>query len=238
MPRSKRDKKVYLTKTTKKGLSLKQRIVEDVRNCVEKFDSLYVFKYRDIRNSHLKGVRNEWENSKLHFGKNKVVAVSLGRTEKDEIEDNIHKITRFIKGPCGLLFTNCKREEVVDWFENFSVADFARSGFKVDKTITLSEGPLSQFSHSMEPYLRKLGLPTKLERGIVTLIKDYVVCKEGDALTPEQAKLLELLGHKMATFRFKLRAVWSKPGNFERLSKKDDQDDVDIEDEEMEEGNE
>lgn len=31
--------------------------------------------------------------------------------------------------------------------------------------VTLDEGPLEQFSHSMEPQLRQLGLPTALKKG-------------------------------------------------------------------------
>ena len=42
----------------------------------------------------------------------------------------------------------------------------------------------------MEPELRKLGLPTMLVNGIVTLSRDHVVCREGEKLTPEQAQLL------------------------------------------------
>lgn len=83
---------VYLTKTGKKGLKLKQKIIEDVRNCVDKFQNVFVFKYRDIRSNHIKDIREAWENSRLYFGKNKVVAVGLGRSKEDEIENNIHKV--------------------------------------------------------------------------------------------------------------------------------------------------
>jgi hypothetical protein len=46
--------------------------------------------------------------------------------------------------------------------------------------------PPEPFSHSMEPQLRKLGLSTRLERGVPTLAVEHQVCKEGDVLTPEQ----------------------------------------------------
>ena len=52
------------------------------------------------------------------------------------------------------------------------------------------QGPLDQFSHSIEPYLRSLGLPTSLERGKVVLLQDHTVCEAGDILTPEQAKII------------------------------------------------
>ena len=42
----------------------------------------------------------------------------------------------------------------------------------------------------MEPQLRKLGLHTSLRKGIVTLDTDYVICKKGDKLTADQARLL------------------------------------------------
>lgn len=49
-------------------------------------------------------------------------------------------------------------------------------------------GPMEDFSHAIEPHLRALGLPTKLEKGIVTLYKEHTVCVEGKTLTPEQAR--------------------------------------------------
>ena len=68
--------------------------------------------------------------------------------------------------------------------------DFARSGNIAAWDVKLDAGPLKQFAHSLEPQLRQLGLPTKLDRGVPTLLSDYTVCKEGDLITPEQARLL------------------------------------------------
>lgn len=81
----------------------------------------------------------------------------------------------------------------------------------------MEEGPLEQFSHAMEPYLRKLGLPTKLEKGVVTLLKSYEVCTEGSVLTSDQAKVLELLDVRMAAFQMSLKAHWNKKTGFEKL---------------------
>ena len=38
--------------------------------------------------------------------------------------------------------------------------------------MVLSEGPLPDFPHSMEPQLRKLGLPTSLQRGVYVIFLD------------------------------------------------------------------
>lgn len=68
--------------------------------------------------------------------------------------------------------------------------DFARSGFVTCETIQLPAGSLLDFSHSIEPHLRQLGMPTSLQKGVVTLLKDYTVCTQGQTLTPEQARIL------------------------------------------------
>lgn len=227
MPKSKRDKKISLTKTVKKGLALKQKIVDDVRNCVEKYKSVYLLTYTNMRNEKMKEVREQWKPSRFFFGKNKVIAIALGTSKEEEVEDDLHKLANSLKGQCCLLFTDSTKDEVTEWFDSYAVEDFARSGFTATQTVHLKEGPLKQFSHAMEPYLRQLGMPTKLERGIVTLLKDFEVCKEGSILTPEQAKILELLEHRQATFKLIVKARWTKGEGYEELLKKDEDSDDD-----------
>ena len=47
------------------------------------------------------------------FGKNKVMAIGLGRTKETEYKDNLHKLSNRLYGQCGLLFTNRPRDEVL-----------------------------------------------------------------------------------------------------------------------------
>lgn len=206
-----------MTKTNKKGLALKQQIVEDVKRCVEKFNSIYVFSVHNMRNELMKDLRLEWKPSRFFFGKNKVIAIGFGRTPEEEVADNLHKLGACLKDQCGLLFTDTPKGEVTKWFADYAVEDYARSGYKAPMSITLPAGPLEQFAHSTEPYLRKLGMPTSLDRGVITLLKEYEVCKEGNILTPEQAKILKLFEHKLAPFKLVLKAVWSKDEGFEKL---------------------
>jgi len=220
MPKSKRDKKISLTNTRKKGLELKQNLVEEIRQDVDRYARIFIFSVQNMRNGKLKDIRTEWKHSRFLFGKNKVMALALGRTAEEEYKDHLHLLSDKLKGQCGLLFTNHSKEEVQKWFAEYSEADFARSGNMATDTVSLDKGPLSQFSHSMEPQLRQLGLPTSLQRGIVHLIKDHSVCNEGDILTPEQARILKLLGNQMAEFKITLECVWNNDGTFEELNEK------------------
>ncbi|XP_037082237.1 LOW QUALITY PROTEIN: mRNA turnover protein 4 homolog [Pollicipes pollicipes] len=218
MPKSRRDRTVALTKTTsRKGADTKAKLIDDVRQCVDEYARLFVFSVQNMRNERWKDLRAEWKHSRFFFGKNKVMAHALGKTEETEHRKNLHKVSEHLVGQCGLLFTNKTKEEVFEWFGEFSCPEYARSGNRATATVELSEGPLDQFPHSLEPHLRQLGLPTTLKKGVVTLVKDHVVCTEGDALKPEQCRILKLLGQQQAEFRVTLHCVWTSGGQLEIL---------------------
>ncbi|MQL77484.1 hypothetical protein Taro_009883 [Colocasia esculenta] len=116
---------------------------------------------------------------------------------------------QFLRGNTGLFFTNLPKEEVQRLFEEFEEHDFARTGSMATEKVELKEGPLEQFTHEMEPFLRKQGMPVRLNKGVVELVADFVVCEEGAQISPESSRILRLLGIKMATFRLQLVCRWT-----------------------------
>ncbi|NXE69532.1 MRT4 protein, partial [Calcarius ornatus] len=199
---------VSLTRTPRKGLEAKQALIAELRRCVDTYKYIFVFSVANMRNNKLKDVRNAWKHSRIFFGKNKVMMVALGREPSSEYKENLHKVSKHLRGEVGLLFTNRTRDEVDEWFSRFRELDFARAGNKAPYGVSLDTGPLEQFPHSMEPQLRQLGLPTALKK----------VCKEGDVLTPEQARVLKLFGYEMAEFKVTMKFLWnSETGDFQKL---------------------
>ncbi|XP_074916476.1 mRNA turnover protein 4 homolog isoform X2 [Chelonoidis abingdonii] len=162
---------VSLTKTTKKGLEVKQSLIEELRKCVDTYKYLFIFSVVNMRNNKLKDIRSAWKHSRIFFGKNKVMMVALGRGPADEYKENLHQVSKHLRGEVGLLFTNRTKEEVNEWFSQFKEVDFARAGNKATFTVSLDTGPLEQFPHSMEPQLRQLGLPTALKKELSAYVK-------------------------------------------------------------------
>lgn len=164
--------------------------------------------------------------------------LGLGNSESEEVETELHKLSGRITGQCGLLFTDKAKEEVLEWFKNYSALEYARSGHVAPETVVLQPGPQEEFCHSIEPHIRKLGLPSKLDKGEVVLYKEYKVCKKGQILTPEQARILKLIAMPIATFRLTIKCRWSKTGGFESFIDTDDDETVitkEKDDENMEE---
>ncbi|KAI0512060.1 hypothetical protein KFK09_012695 [Dendrobium nobile] len=210
MPKSKRNRPVTLSKTKKKGRGHKEVIVNSIRQALEGYSSAYVFSFENMRNQKLKELREQLKpSSRFFLGSNKVMQVSLGRSAADEVKPGIHKLAKFLHGDSGLFFTKLPKEEVERLFKQFEEHDFSRAGSIATEKVELKEGPLEHFSHEMEPFLRKLGLPIRLNKGVIELVSDYIVCEEGQHLSPESARTLRLLGIKMATFHLHLICRWS-----------------------------
>ncbi|KAJ6803668.1 mRNA turnover protein 4-like protein [Iris pallida] len=215
MPKSKRNKTVTLSKTKKKGREHKEVIVNAIKQSLESYGSAYVFTFENMRNQKFKEFREQLKsNSRFFLGSNKVMQISLGRSVADETKPGIHKLSKFLRRDAGLLFTNLEKEEVQRIFEKYEDHDYARTGSNATEKVELKEGPLEQFSHEMEPFLRKQGMPVRLNKGVVELVSDFVVCEEGKPISPESARILRLLEIKMATFRLQLVCRWS-PDDFE-----------------------
>lgn len=66
MPRSKRARVVHESKTVKKSHKEQtRRLYANIRECIEKYDHLFVFGVDNMRNTYLKDVRTEFADSRL-----------------------------------------------------------------------------------------------------------------------------------------------------------------------------
>lgn len=97
-----------------------------------------------------------------------------------------------MKADVGLLFTDQKESEILKFFETYSAYEYAKSGTIAETDVILEKGNeiFKTFSHSIEPYLRKLGLKTSLDMGKIILNEDYLAAQKDKALNAEQAKIL------------------------------------------------
>lgn len=221
MPKSRRDKVVALTQTKKKDREWKGGLIESVREALGTYASVYVFRCANLRNNTFKDLKADLrDTSRFFMGSNKVLQVALGKGPEDEQSDNLHKVSEHVKGHAGLVFTNLTKEDLESAMAKYETNDFARTGAVAPETVTIEKGPVhgahgGLMEHTLEPTLRKNGMPTKLNRGVIELLADHVVCKEGDFISPQGAILLRLFGRELAAFKMDLLCGWSEGGVFE-----------------------
>ncbi|TKA75661.1 hypothetical protein B0A49_04015 [Cryomyces minteri] len=221
MPKSKRAKVVHLSKTEKKGKELTHRLFAAVRESADQYQYCFVFSVENMRNTYLKEVRSEFADSRLFFGKTKVMAKALGLTPEEEHLPNLSKLSKYLEGNVGLLCTSRDPESILSHFDSYIQTDFARAGTSSTRELIIPAGTVYSrggelaeeddvpLPHSLEITVRKWGMPTKLVKGRVVLEDPYTVCKEGDVLNSHQTALLKLFGVATAEFKVDIKAYWS-----------------------------
>jgi mRNA turnover protein 4 len=210
MPKSRRAKIVPLTKTKAKTRGNKDDLIEKIQTAIDEYTDVYTFNIYNTRTNILQDIREvRREDSRLFLGNNKLMMIALGRDEASTFKPNLHKMSKYLSGHCGLLCTNLPKKDVKEYFSSVGAQVYARTGQTAAESLTLSAGPLMQFPHSMYEHLSKLGLPIKLDKGVVVLLQDTTVCEEGDTLSAEAAQLLKLFGMQTAEFRIELTAHWA-----------------------------
>jgi mRNA turnover protein 4 len=78
-------------------------------------------------------------------------------------------------------------------------------------------------------------MPTRLQRGIITLDHEYTVCREGEVLDSKQTRLLKQFGIACAEFKVHLAGYWSKVNGDVQILRKGEEMEVEEEEEEEEE---
>lgn len=222
MPKSSRNKVVSLTQTEKKTRENKERIADLIRAAMDEYKFVWVLDVENMRNTFLKQIRQDWEGSRILFGRTKLMQKVIGRSPEDEYMENSHELSKVVTGDVGLLFTNEEPQVVKDYFESFVKSDFARSGLISPLTFVVPEGIVYStggqqnpeddvpLAHSLESTLRQLGMPTRLVNGKVTLSAPHTVCEKGQVLDSKQTRILKQFGVACSQFKVHLRGYYSK----------------------------
>lgn len=148
------------------------------------------------------------------------MAKALGDSTATEAQAGTSLLAPHLTGQVGLIFSPRDPAAVLAHFDAFRPLDYARAGTVASRSFILPAGTLHSrggeidkeedvpLAHSVEPMLRKLGVPTRLVKGKVELEQDFVVCNKGDVLGSGQTTLLKTFGVTMAEFRVAIRACW------------------------------
>lgn len=160
----------------------------------------------------------------LFFGKTKLMAKALGQNPAESIAPGIEGLTKYLAGTVGLLLTNRPVDAILSYLDSFSPVDYARAGVPATRDFTIPAGVVHAtagevaveydvpLEHSIEPELRRLGVPTRMVKGKVVLGEEsgegegYRVCKEGEILDSRQTRLLKLFGVCLSEFRVNVLA--------------------------------
>lgn len=161
---------------------------------------------------------------RIFFGKTKLMAKALGHDAADALAPGTEDLSKYLSGTVGLILTNRPAQEILDYFSTYAPIDFARAGVPASRDFSIPAGVVYStagevpaehdvpMEHSIEPELRRLGVPTKMVKGKIVLGDEsgegeaYSVCKEGDILDSRQTRLLKLFSVCLSEFKVNVLA--------------------------------
>ena len=152
------------------------------------------------------------------------MAVALGLTSATEPFPGTSLLSSSLRGNVGLIFSPRPPTGIISYFASFTPSDYARAGTTASRTFSIPPGVVYSrageipeeedvpIAHSVEPSLRKLGVPTTLVKGKVMLESEepFIVCTEGQKLGSAQTSLLKMFGVTMAEFKVGVEAWWER----------------------------
>lgn len=156
----------------------------------------WVVSFRNVRTKALKEIRLQWKGScrfshltdilkeknknRFYMGKNKVMQIALGLTPESSYKENIFRLSQVknntvtgtmnllfqrLTGQVALMFSNVPKGHLTELMSKVVQPEFAKAGSIACKTVKLQAGVLP-LQFTMEPVLRKMGLPVRLKEGV------------------------------------------------------------------------
>ena len=114
MPKSKRNRVVPLSKVlSKKGVEdRKIKLSNKVKKLLSEYNNCFVFTHKNMTNISMNALKEYFKDSNSIFvlGKNRVCQKALN----ENIKNNSSKLSPFLKGNCGLFFTNIDAEKIIE----------------------------------------------------------------------------------------------------------------------------
>ncbi|KAJ1613482.1 ribosomal protein of the PO/L10-like protein [Cryptosporidium canis] len=203
MVKSRRVKKVLMTKDLKKKRKDKSEIIDNVHEYIGKFKFVYVVKLKNQRNAALKQLRVRLEPGKVLIGKNKLLQVAFGADSDSESAKNAHKISSFLHGERGLIFTDLTPSELSKVLEDSSTMEFGREGSISDITCVVEPNTdLESMYRNAEFQLRRQ-FPQLRPAQFELNQGNVVICEEGNPLSRYQYLLLKHLDIPSVKFEVK-----------------------------------
>lgn len=192
----------------------KENLLNIIASECEKYSKLFLVKISHPLSKILQEVRKECRPGNLFLGKNRVMVKGIEKYSNKEQNKEIMKLVPKFKQGLGIYFSNDSFDDIQKKLKQFKEEVYANEGDVSLKTIIIPVGQIFQEQEScltyIEPKLRKEGMKTYLEKGIVLNKEEFIVCTAGKEISQKSANILRLLKIKVSVFKIEIVAYYSE----------------------------
>jgi len=141
-------------------------------------------------------------------GKNTMIRKGLSFGHEQHPDAGMDKLRAATKGNMGFIFaTNCTLDDIRAVLKKFRLPSAAKAG-QVSMVETLIPAGPTGMDPSQTAFFQALNIGTKIVKGQIELVSDFMILKKGEKVSPSGAALLAKLGIKPFEYGMEVQQVF------------------------------
>ena len=130
----------------------------------------------------------------LRVSRNTLIELAIKKAARDLGKPELEKLLDHIQGGAGILATGMNPFRLYKLLEESKTPAPAKAGVPVPHDVTIPAGPTSIAPGPLVGEMQALGIPARIEKGKVSIQKDYTALRAGEVITEQLARILNALG--------------------------------------------
>lgn len=179
--------------------------VDELTGLIDSHDVVAIADLYKVRAIQLQNLRKKFKNDPLiRVAKNNQTNLAIKKSSKPGIE----KLSEQINGPTVLIMTSMNPFKLSILLDKSKIVVTAKAGDIAQNDIIVNTGNTGLPPGPVISEFRALGVKTRIELGSVFIVRNTVVAKKGDVITPKLASMLSKLGVKPLEVGVSLKAAY------------------------------
>ncbi|WP_297470098.1 50S ribosomal protein L10, partial [Thermococcus sp.] len=121
----------------------------------------------------------------LRVSRNTLIELAIKRAAQELGKPDLEKLADYIEGGAAILATEMNPFKLYKLLEESKTPAPAKPGAVVPKDVVIPAGPTSIPPGPLVGEMQALGIPARIEKGKVSIQKDYTVLKAGEVITEQ-----------------------------------------------------
>lgn len=176
---------------SKKTKDRKYQLASELEEHFDNYKKLFIVDCDNVGSDQMHGIRKAMRGEAVVYcGKNTQMRRVIRTLEESRPE--LEKIRQAMKLNVALVFTNGDLSKVRDAIVDNKKPSAAKAGSFAQCDVTIEKG-ITALEPSMTQFLQALNIGSKITKGMIEIINDVELFKEGDKIGASQAALLQKL---------------------------------------------
>jgi large subunit ribosomal protein LP0 len=184
----------------------KKEYFAKLSNLLVEYKKVLIVSANNVGSNQLQRVRQELRGKAvLLMGKNTMIrkCVRENLTKNTALE----ALLPYVKGNVGFVFTNGDLSDIRTRLSSIKVKSAAKNGAIAPCDVIVPAGPTGQ-DPAKTSFFQALSIATRIAKGVIEIVNDVHLVKEGGKVTASQAALLQMLNIQPFEYALTVRTVY------------------------------